>query len=62
MSSIRDEMNSLGKNQTLELVPKPKDKPMVRCKWVYKVKKGITKIEPLRYKARWVAKEYTKKG
>lgn len=60
---MRDNKNSLDKNQTLELVPKANDKLKVGYKWVYKVNEGITKSESVRYNIRLVAKRYThKKG
>ncbi|KAL2470734.1 Retrovirus-related Pol polyprotein from transposon TNT 1-94 [Abeliophyllum distichum] len=55
-STMRAEMSSLIRNQTWDSVPKPKDKSIVECKWVYKVKKRIIESEPVRYKARLVAK------
>ena len=54
-------MNSLYKNETWELVPKPKDKCLVGCKWIYKVKKGTSGNEPIRFKTRLVAKGFTQK-
>ena len=48
-------MDSLEKNKTWELVELPKDRKIVGCKWVFKLKKGINgKVE--RYKAILVAK------
>ncbi|RVW96831.1 Retrovirus-related Pol polyprotein from transposon RE1 [Vitis vinifera] len=56
--AIRDEMHALEKIGTWEVVPKPKEKVPVGCKWVFTIKyKGDGSIE--RYKARLVAKGYT---
>ncbi|KAI3718291.1 hypothetical protein L6452_19155 [Arctium lappa] len=52
-------MESLQKNGTWELVPAPKGKKLVRCKWVYKLKEGTTPNEKPRYKTRLVAKGYS---
>jgi hypothetical protein len=55
---MKEEMDSLEKNKTWDLVELPKDRKVVGCKWVYKLKKGIDgKVE--RYKARLVAKGYS---
>ncbi|MCO5551967.1 hypothetical protein L7F22_005474 [Adiantum nelumboides] len=52
-----DEMAALDVNQTWELVPLPKGKKAIGCKWVYKVKHKVDgTIE--RYKARLVTKGY----
>ena len=32
------------------------------CKWIFKIKEGLTPREALRYKARLVAKCFTQKG
>ncbi|PNX88803.1 pentatricopeptide repeat-containing protein mitochondrial-like, partial [Trifolium pratense] len=51
-------MDSLRDNKTWNLVPLPKDKKIVGCKWVFSIKhKADGSIE--RYKARLVAKGYT---
>jgi len=34
---MNDEMNALIKNQTWDLVPKPKEVKPITCKWVYKI-------------------------
>jgi hypothetical protein len=47
-----------GEKKTWDLVELPKDRKVVGCKWVYKLKKGVDgKIE--RYKAILVAKGYS---
>lgn len=35
-----EEYNSLMTNNTWDLVPLPKDKKLVKCKWVYRTKYG----------------------
>jgi hypothetical protein len=57
-AAIEEEYQSLIQNQTWELVPKPKDRNIVSCKWVFKTKLGSDgHIE--RYKARLVARGFT---
>ena len=56
MTAMQDEMESLEKNGTWDLVKLPKNKKPVRCKWIFKSKEGISPSEPARYKARLVAK------
>ena len=59
--AMADEMRSLQKNQTWELVPRPKNQKVVACKWIYKRKEGILGVEEARYKARLVAKGFTQR-
>ena len=59
--AMDEEMRSLIKNHTWDLIPKPTKKKVVGCKWVYKIKEGIPGVEPLRFKARLVAKGFTQK-
>lgn len=62
LGAMEEEMRSLVKNNTWTLVPKPKDKSLVDCKWVYSIKEGSSSKEPLRFKARLVAKGFTQKS
>ena len=56
--AIKEEMEALMKNKTWNLVPLPRGKKIVGCKWVFSIKhKADGSIE--RYKARLVAKGYT---
>jgi len=53
-----DEMETLEKNNTWDLVSLPRGKKTVGCKWVFTIKhRADETIE--RYKARLVAKGYT---
>ena len=61
LKAMKEEMDSLYKNDTWTLVEKPDKKKVVGCKWVYKLKQGITGVEPVRFKARLVAKGFTQK-
>ena len=55
---MKEEMDSLDKNKTWELVELPKYRKIVGCKWVFKLKKGVDgKVD--RYKARLVTKGYS---
>ena len=38
-AATNEEIESLHKNGTWDLVPKPKDAEIITCKWVYKLKK-----------------------
>lgn len=57
ISAMNSEDQALLRNQTWHLVPRPKGKNIIGCKWVYKIKrKADGTID--RYKARLVAKGY----
>jgi Reverse transcriptase (RNA-dependent DNA polymerase) len=54
---MNQEITALQNNNTWQLVSPPPDQNIVRCKWVYKIKRKVDgSIE--RYKARLVAKGY----
>ena len=59
LSAMQEEMESLQKNCTWDLVELPKNKKPIRCKWIYKHKEGIPNVEEPRYKARLVAKGFS---
>ncbi|KAG8492401.1 hypothetical protein CXB51_009724 [Gossypium anomalum] len=59
MFAMQEEMESLHKNRTWDLVKLPKGKKAVRCEWVFKKKEGTPGVEEPRYKARLVAKGYS---
>lgn len=55
--AMNEEFESLTSNQTWELVEKPKDKRIIDCKWIFKIKQN-TKGVVERYKARMVARGF----
>ena len=59
ISAMYEEMQSLEKNRTWDVVPLPKKKKTVRCKWIFKRKEGLSPSEPPKYKAKLVAKGYS---
>ncbi|KAG8472328.1 hypothetical protein CXB51_035360 [Gossypium anomalum] len=59
MFAMQEEMESLHKNRTWDLVKLPKGKKAVRCKWVFKKKEWTPRVEEPRYKARLIAKGYS---
>ncbi|GKE55032.1 retrovirus-related pol polyprotein from transposon TNT 1-94, partial [Tanacetum coccineum] len=58
---MNEEMQSLEKNKTWDLVTQPKGVKPVGCKWFFKRKEGIPGVEPARFKARLVAKGFSQK-
>ncbi|MCO5575141.1 hypothetical protein L7F22_028938 [Adiantum nelumboides] len=56
--AMNEEMDALYGNETWELVPLPKGKKPIGCRWVYKVKNN-SDGSVNRYKARLVAKGYS---
>ena len=52
--AMEEEMEALAKNNTWKIVPKPSDQTIVRCKWVYKIKRDQDG-SPTKFKARLVA-------
>ena len=59
--AMEEEMQSLLKNKTWEVVPLPVGKTAIGCKWVYKRKEDPSKLDKVRYKARLVAKGFAQK-
>lgn len=56
--AMKEGIYALERNETWGLVELPKDKKVVGCKWVYKLKRGVDdKVE--RYKERLVEKGYS---
>ena len=59
MKAMQEEMDSLHKNKTYELIEIPKGKKALRNKWVFKIKKDSEKL--VKYKARLVLKGFSQK-
>jgi hypothetical protein len=57
-AAMQEEYGSLMANGTWELVPLPKDRKSVGCKWVFRTKK-VASGHIVRHKARLVAKGYS---
>ncbi|CAB3227630.1 unnamed protein product [Arctia plantaginis] len=58
--AIKDKLNSLLINNTWTLVPRPINKNIIDCKWVFSIKHNEFG-EPLKYKARLVARGFSQK-
>jgi hypothetical protein len=58
--SMKEEHQSIMKNDVWEIVPRPKEKSTVTSKWVYKVKHA-TDGSMEKYKARFVARGFSHK-
>lgn len=56
--AIEDEFKSLFKNNTWDLVQLPTSRIPVGCKWIFKIKRGLSN-EILKQKAQLVAKGYS---
>ncbi|WZY88109.1 hypothetical protein YC2023_044844 [Brassica napus] len=56
-----EEMDSLKKNGTWILVKRPKDRKVISCKWLYKIKPGVPGQAPERHKSRLVARGFSQK-
>ena len=59
IAAMQEEMGSLEKNGTWDVVRLPKQKKTVCCKWIFKRKEGLSPSEPARFKARLVAKGFS---
>ncbi|GJT58785.1 retrotransposon protein, putative, ty1-copia subclass [Tanacetum coccineum] len=58
-ATMKEEMDSLRKNKTWELVDFPAWKKLVSCKWLFKIKERIEDVQKPRYKARLIASRFT---
>ena len=60
-TAMKTEMEALNRLGTWTLVPRPSNRTIVKCRWVYAIKRTITgSIE--RYRARLVAKGFSQKA
>lgn len=41
IKAMREDMNSLAMNQTLTLIPNPRNTKIFSCKWIFKKKKSV---------------------
>lgn len=57
---IKEELDFLTFNNTWSLVPKPEDKNIVDCKWIFTIKKDEFG-KPKKHKARLVARGFSQK-
>ncbi|GKG11009.1 retrotransposon protein, putative, ty1-copia subclass, partial [Tanacetum coccineum] len=60
--AMKEEMDSLRKNKTWELVDHPAGQKLVSYKWLFKIKKGIEGVQKPRYKERLVARGFTQRA
>ncbi|XP_057954051.1 uncharacterized mitochondrial protein AtMg00820-like [Malania oleifera] len=62
IATMNEELKMIEKNQTWELIEKPKHKKVIGVKWVYRTKLNpegsVNKYNVLTYKARLVVKGY----
>nr|GFA27763.1 retrotransposon protein, putative, Ty1-copia subclass [Tanacetum cinerariifolium] len=56
--TMEEDVESLHKNETWELVKLPKEKCMISCKWLLNLKDGIPEVESNQYKARHVVRRF----
>lgn len=61
LAAMEEEMESLHKNQTWEVVPLPIGKKAIGCKWLYKKKEDPTNLGGTRFKAWLVAKGFAQR-
>ncbi|GJY59135.1 RNA-directed DNA polymerase, eukaryota [Tanacetum coccineum] len=61
-AAMKEEMDSLRKNKTWELVDHPAGKKLVSCKWLFKIKEGIEGVQKPRYKASLVARGFIQRA
>ncbi|GJW21741.1 retrovirus-related pol polyprotein from transposon TNT 1-94 [Tanacetum coccineum] len=61
ITATGEEIESLHKNKTWELVQLPERRKVVGCKWVFKMKTGLPGSNIVRFKARLVSKGYSQK-
>lgn len=52
--AIKEELTSLDRHKIWDVVPRPKNKKIIKCKWIFNIKEDPN-TEQRRYKARLVA-------
>ncbi|GKA07713.1 retrovirus-related pol polyprotein from transposon TNT 1-94 [Tanacetum coccineum] len=61
-AAMKEEMDSIRKNKTWELVDHLARQKLVSYKWLFKIKEGIEGVQNPRYKARLVARGFTQRA
>ncbi|GKA12355.1 retrotransposon protein, putative, ty1-copia subclass [Tanacetum coccineum] len=61
-ADMKEEMDSLRKNKTWELVDHPAGQKLVSCKWLFKINERIEGVQKPRYKARLMAHGFTQRA
>nr|GEU35214.1 retrotransposon protein, putative, Ty1-copia subclass [Tanacetum cinerariifolium] len=61
-AATKEEVDSLRKNKTWELVDHPAGQKLVSCKWMFKIKEGIEGVQKPRYKVRLMACRFTQRA
>ena len=56
--AVQEEVESLHKNETWDLVKFPVGKRVISCKWIFKKTEGIPGVESASYKARFVVRGF----
>jgi hypothetical protein len=59
MGAMAEEMESLHKNQTWDLMELPERKRKIWYKWVFKKKEAVSKKGGEKFKARLIVKSYS---
>nr|GEV03230.1 retrovirus-related Pol polyprotein from transposon TNT 1-94 [Tanacetum cinerariifolium] len=59
--AMKEEMDSLKKNKTWELVDHPSGQKLMSCKWLFKKKEWIKGVQKPRYTARLMARGFTQR-
>ncbi|GKA55148.1 retrovirus-related pol polyprotein from transposon TNT 1-94, partial [Tanacetum coccineum] len=59
---MEEDMDSLRKNKTWELVDHPAGQKLMSCKWIFKIKDMIKGVQKPRYKVRLVARRFTQRA
>ena len=59
LRAMREEIESVLKNETWILVKNPLTQKIISCKWIFKKKIEVGQTESVRFKARLVAKGFT---
>ncbi|GJZ18251.1 retrovirus-related pol polyprotein from transposon TNT 1-94 [Tanacetum coccineum] len=62
MGRAMNEEKRCLKKIILELVDQPPGQKLISCKWLYKIKQGIEGVQKPRYKARLVARRFTRRA
>lgn len=58
-ADCNEDIDSLIKNPTWDVVDKPENQKLISCKLLFKLKPGMTDYDPPTYKARLVARGLT---